>query len=487
MQARDLESDPNPRGGRGGASGEDGRGPSRVVSIPLSLLGRFAVSGLLVAAWGADVVERVGIGGARAASASVQEGEERTAWRPRSIVLDDRVSEILAAVSGQNLRATVEALARFGNRNTFSKPASESDGIGGARRWIRARFEEIGEANGGRLRVSEDAFRTTLPSDVATKLGLEDVDAANIVAVLPGVDPVSRERIILVGAHYDSRNEERYDVEGPAPGANDNASGVAAVLELARVLAPHGFGATLVFVAFSGKEQGLWGSAHYARTAVRDGASIEAVLINDAIGNARGGGGVADATGVRVYAPGPLDSKSQDLARFLEERGEAYVPRFDVRPVHLADRRNRTGDQKPFQEAGFAAVGLVEARENFERQDSKTDTPDGVDERLLRDVTRVNAAVLASIAGGPPMPVRVARNWDASHYDTRIQWEPGSSVGVAGFRVLIRETTSSRWQWQVDAGDSGDVTIRGVSLDDHVMALVAFDAKGDESLPVPVR
>ncbi len=407
-------------------------------------------------------------------------------WRPRSVHVDPRIAEIVGNVSEAELMKSVEALVAFGNRNTFHEPASPDKGIGGARAWIRKRFEEISTANGGRLQVSEDVFQTSLPKDVAERLKLEAVEAANIVAILPGADPVSRERLVIVGAHYDSRNEERYDVANPAPGANDNASGVAAVVELARVLAPHGFGATLVFIAFSGKEQGLWGSANFARNARKDGMNVEAVLVNDAIGNVYGGGGRVDGTGVRVFSPNPDESLSRDLARFVRERGMAYVPRFDVRLVNRADRMNRTGDQRPFQEAGYAAVGLVEAAESFERQDAKGDVAEFVDAGMLARVTRVNAAVLASLASGPPKPVKVSRNWEASHYDTRVGWEAGGGTAV-GYRLLVRETTAPQWQWEVDAGNSGDFTLRGVSMDDHVVAILAVDAEGDESLPVVVR
>lgn len=411
---------------------------------------------------------------------------EGQSWRPRSVHVDTRVSEIVATVSDAELVKSIEALVAFGNRNTFHEPASADKGIGGARAWIRKRFEEISAANGGRLQVSEDVFQTSLPKDVAERLKLEAVEAANIVAILPGADPVSRERLVIVGAHYDSRNEERYDVANPAPGANDNASGVAAVIELARVLAPHGFGATLVFIAFSGKEQGLWGSANFARNARKDGMNVEAVLINDAIGNVYGGGGRVDGTGVRVFAPSPDESPSRDLARFVRERGMAYVPRFDVRLVYRADRMNRTGDQRPFQEAGYAAVGIVEAAENFERQDAKSDVAKFVDAGMLGRVTRVNASVLASLAAGPPKPVKVKRNWEASHYDTRVVWDIGEGT-AASYRLVVRETTSALWQWEVDAGSGGDFTLKGVSMDDYVVAILAVDAEGDESLPVVVR
>ena len=193
--------------------------------------------------------------------------ETGRAWRARSVEIDERILEITSGVSVDSLAESVRALAGFGTRNTFAEPASADKGIGGARKWILAKLEAIREASGGRLQVSEDLFQTSLPDEVAKKLELAQVEAANVVAILPGTEPASRDRLVLVGAHYDSRNEERYDVKNPAPGANDNASGVALVLELARILSPHGFEATLVFVAFSGKEQGLWGSTQFARNA----------------------------------------------------------------------------------------------------------------------------------------------------------------------------------------------------------------------------
>lgn len=411
------------------------------------------------------------------------------AWRPRTVEIDDRVLEIVASIAPERMMESVKALAGFGNRNTFSEPASPDKGIGGARQWILRQFRQISEDNGGRLQVSEDPFKTSLPKEVAERLGLADVDAANVVAILPGGDPVSRERMLIVGAHYDSRNEERYDVKNPSPGANDNASGVAAVIELARVLSPHGFSATLVFVAFSGKEQGLWGSSHFARNARKDGLAVEAVLINDTIGNVRGGGGRVDGTSVRVFSPAPGESRSRHLARFVKERGEAYVPGFSVKLVHRADRINRSGDQQPFQEQGFAAVRLIEPAENFERQDSREDKPAGVDAGLLARTTAVNAAALASLASAPPMPTKVARNWEASHYDTRVTWgvNENQSVGLSGYKVLVRETTSPVWQWEFRGGTEPEMTLRGISMDDYLIAVVAVNTRGNESLPVSVR
>ncbi len=414
--------------------------------------------------------------------------ETGRAWRARSVEIDERILEITSGVSVDSLAESVRALAGFGTRNTFAEPASADKGIGGARKWILAKLEAIREASGGRLQVSEDLFQTSLPDEVAKKLELAQVEAANVVAILPGTEPASRDRLVLVGAHYDSRNEERYDVKNPAPGANDNASGVALVLELARILSPHGFEATLVFVAFSGKEQGLWGSTQFARNARKDNLGIEAVLINAAVGNVRGGGGRVDGTRVRLFSPGPPDSASRILATYVKERGECYVPGFGVSLVQRADRINRSGDQRPFQERGFAAVGLVEASENFERQDSALDKPEFVDPVYLAKVASVNAASLATLASAPPSPIKVARNWDASHYDTRIVWErEGEGVDHAGYKVLVRETSSPYWQWELDAGQESEITVKGITLDDHAMAVVAVDSSGNESLPVPVR
>jgi hypothetical protein len=412
----------------------------------------------------------------------------RAAWRPRTLTLSERIRGIVASVSLERLGESVNALAGFGSRNTFAQPASTDQGIGGARAWILERLRAISKENGGRLQVSEDPFRTSLPKEVAEKLGLEDVDAANLVAILPGGSPASRGRILLIGANYDSRNEERYDITNPAPGADANGSGVALVLELASVLSPHGFDATIVFALFAGKEQGLWGSSHFAANAKTDRLQIEAVIINDSVGHVIGGDGTTDGTRVRCFSPGPSDGASRELARYVEERGEAYVPSFEVRMVFREDRVNRAGDQLSFQKQGFAAVRLSEEAENHERKSSPDDLPEYVHLPYLASVARVNAAAAASLALAPPRAAGVARSWEASHYDTRLVWDvPEDVLDLEGFKILVRETTSPRWQWEVPIGKTGDVTLKGISMDVFEFAVVTVDREGNESLAAPVR
>jgi len=413
---------------------------------------------------------------------------EASTWRPRTLTVNAKIRGIVASVAAERLGATVAELARFGSRNTFCEPASAEKGIGGARAWLLDRLRSVSAEAGGRLQVSEDIFRTAIPPEVAERMQIADVDAANLVAILPGGSPASRGRFLVVAANYDSRNEERFDVKNPAPGADANASGVAVALELATVLAPHGFDATVVFVFFCGSEQGNLGSAHFAANARKDNLRIEAVLVNDSVGNVVGGTGATDGTRVRVFSPGPEDSPSRELARYVKERGEAYVPSFEVELVFREDRVHRTGDQLPFQKEGFAAVRLTERYENFERKSSPDDLPEHVHLPYLTSVARVNAAALASLASAPPPPLDVRRNWEASHYDTRIVWEiPKGSLDLEGHTILVRKTTSPVWQWEIPMTRTSDVVLRGISMDDFAFAVVTVDREGNESLPTPLR
>jgi len=311
---------------------------------------------------------------------------------------DPAIQKIVAEVSPERIDAIVKTLAGFGTRGNYSDPNQKTRGIGAARRWIFAQLQGYNK----RLEVAYDIERKG------------STDILSVIAVLPGV--TQREKRIIVSAHYDSVNlrvNGDKAPEAPAPGADDDASGVAVVLELARVMSQYRFQKTLVFIAFGGEEIGLVGSTRYAELARTGHEQIEAVFNNDIVGDNVVGithndidgsdddsGGDDGDTGnrLRVYSPDPPDSASRRLARLTQDAAQRYVPTLKIDLINTADRFDRGGDQIPFQKNGFAAVRFTSASENTAIQHTPEDTPDKVSPSFTADVARVNGAAIASLA-----------------------------------------------------------------------------------------
>jgi hypothetical protein len=273
-------------------------------------------------------------------------------FKPEKITLDadnGEVQRLVGEISADSLRRYVECLSNFQTRHSMSDTASSEKGIGATRRWLFGKLQNFSQASGGRLQVYYDDFTPTICG--VTRL------QRNVVARLSSM--AIPERQILVSGHYDSRTVGGCDAQGFAPGANDDASGTAAVLELARVLSGHQFKATILFVAFTGEEQGLHGSRHYAATARQRGDNLIAMVTNDIIGNIRGGSGMIDSTGVRCFSDDPMASLHRQLARYIELQGQAYVPSFAVRLILARDRPGRGGDHFAFNEQNYTAVRLT--------------------------------------------------------------------------------------------------------------------------------
>lgn len=308
---------------------------------------------------------------------------------------DPAIQKMVRQVSPDRIAATVKTLAGFGTRGNYSNPNQQSRGIGSARRWIFDQFQGYS----ARLEVSYDTARQG------------STEVVSVIAVLPGV--AEPEKRILVTAHYDSINQRDKAAEAPAPGADDDASGVGVVLELARVMSQYRFRKTIVFIAFAGEEIGLLGSTHYASRARAANERIEAVFNNDIVGaNVVGithniiDGGDDDTAGpdgetgnrLRVYAPESADSASRRLALVVEDAAARYVPGLKIDLISSADRFGRTGDQAPFQSHGFAAVRLTSASEDTASQHTANDLPEGVSPAFAANVARVNGAAIASLA-----------------------------------------------------------------------------------------
>jgi Peptidase family M28 len=407
-------------------------------------------------------------------------------------------------VSAVEQRATIEALVGFGTRHTASDTVSETRGIGAARRWVQARFVAIGKDCGGCLEVLTPSRVISGPRFA------QPTEVMNIVAVQRGTaDP---QRVILISAHLDSRASDIMNASIDAPGANDDGSGVAAVIEAARVLSKHRFRATLVYAALSGEEQGLHGGRILAEHARTQGWQVQANLNNDIIGNIHGQNGVSDDRSVRVFSEGTraletpqqagrrrynggeVDSPSRNIARFIASLAEKHLPGLRVNLVYRTDRFGRGGDQVAFLDAGMPAVRITEAVEHYDRQHQDVrvengvrygDTIDGVHFPYLAQVTRLNVLAMAAMAAAPAVPTGVGIE-GAVTPNTLVRWQP--VPGAAAYRVWWRGTTEPQWtpaqSRTVAAGpatDSQQLKLQNIVIDDWFFGVSAIGADGFES------
>jgi hypothetical protein len=421
----------------------------------------------------------------------------RAVWAQPAADVDPQIARIVSEISEQRLGAVLMKLESFGTRNTMSTVDSPTRGIGAARQWI---FDELRRSS-PRLDVSFDTYQIAKQGRIT-----RDVEARNIMAVLRGRSP----RRIYISGHYDTvaiagGQSERNggnntattptitfpDPDSTAPGVNDDGSGVALTMELARVFAQSGieFDATLVFMCHVAEEQGLMGAKLHAQRAASGHVQIDAVLNNDIVGNDKGGNGIVDSASIRVYSEGPEDSPSRELARYVQRWGMRYVPSHRVRLFSRPDRFSRGGDHTAYNQYGFAAVGFRESRENFSRQHDRRDTFEGVSLPYLSQNARVNAAVAATLALAPQSPVVVTEkgqptiNRAPTGYDAHLQWK--ASAGASSYRIFWREAWGPDWQHEMTVGDVTEVTLTNTLIDDLVFGVAAVDAAGHESLVAP--
>jgi Zn-dependent M28 family amino/carboxypeptidase len=400
---------------------------------------------------------------------------------------DPRIAGALREISSARIQADIAALVGFGTRSTLSAqdPASiaAGRGIGAAREWIRAQFEQYSRDCGGCLEVRVDSYTQPPGERVATPTVI-----SNVYAVLKGTDAGATPRIVLVTGHYDSRNSDNEDITHDAPGANDDASGVAVSLECARVLSRLKFPGTIIFLAVAGEEQGLYGSAYFARRAREQKWNIEAALNDDIVGGNRSA--EQDTRVVRVFSAGDNDSPSRQLARYVAETADQYPSTVKPLLVFRADRYLRGGDHTSFNEKGYAAVRFTEYREDYNRQHQTVrteggiaygDLPEHVDVDYVAAVARINAAALASIAAAPAPPSHVSILTARLENDTTLEWQP--TANASGYEVLWRATTSPTWEHAQDVGARTRVTLP-LSKDNVIFAVRAVDAQGHRSLPV---
>ena len=406
--------------------------------------------------------------------------------------------QLSGEVRPERMRADIEALVGFGTRHTLSETASDSRGIGAARRWAQGQFEQISRDCGGCLTIVTPSDTVTAPPRVPTP-----TEVVNIVAIQRGTgDP---NRVIIISGHIDSRVTDVMNFTADAPGANDDASGVAAVLEAARVLSKHRFDATLVFAALSGEEQGLLGGKILADYAQAQGWRVEANLNNDIVGNSEGQSGARDTTRVRVFSEGTktveteaqeerrrynggeVDSSSRNLARFVDGLADRYLANFDVEMIYRTDRYGRGGDQVEMLRHGFPAVRISEGAENYDRQhqDLRTengveygDTIEGVDFDYLGQVARLNIVAMAALGNAPATPLGVTIE-GAVKPDTTVKWQ--AVPGAAGYRVWWRSTTAPQWTHSRWAGSANELVLPGIVIDDYFFGVSSVSDDGYES------
>jgi len=419
-----------------------------------------------------------------------------------------QIAQIVADISAARIDAHIRKLVSFHTRHTLSDTTSDSTGIGAARRWIKAELERCGA---GRLEVRFDSY----VQPAGGRLN-RDTEIVNVVATLKGTQ--SPQRMYVVSGHYDSRVSDVMDASSAAPGANDDASGTAAVMELACVMAQHHFDATLVFMAVAAEEQGLFGATHFAQQAREKNLDIAGMFTNDIIGSSRAEDGRIDNRQVRLFAEGipalkemtdPLrtliatggesDSPSRQLARHVKEIGERYVPGFTVNIIQRRDRYLRGGDHIPFLERGYAALRFTEPNEDFrhQHQDLRSengvqfgDLPEFVDPEYSAQVTRVNAAALAALALAPAAPANVRVRTAQLENDTQLLWDANHEPDLAGYRIVWRDTTSPVWQHSEWAGNVSEYRVKGKSKDNYFFAVQAVDNDGNVSVasyPLPMR
>lgn len=414
---------------------------------------------------------------------------------------DSRIQAMVDAVSADDLRAFDTRLVDFGTRNDFSDTLnSPARGVFAARDWIRARFEEIAKSSGGRMTVRLDTF--THPKTERTP---RDVIESSVIATLKGDVPGPT---YVMSSHFDDCNGKCTDGRGDAPGADDNGSGTAAVIEAAKVMAHTHFRGTIIFATFDGEELGLWGSEHFANELKANGTHVVADLNNDIVGTPNS---TSDENQVRIFSEAlPLgakdatvnligtenDSPSRELARFVKEAGEQYVSPMHGMLIYRADRFLRGGDQESFTADGFPAIRFVEIHEDFEHQHQDVrreggvqygDLPQYVDFNYLARVTKMNVAALAALALGPDQPVQAELVTQHLTNDSTLRWKP--ALGASSYQVVWRETTSPVWQYGKDAGNATELTVP-VSKDNYILGVRSVDANGLYSpvvYPAPVR
>ena len=417
--------------------------------------------------------------------------------------IDLRLYDLIDASSADRVERDIRKLVSFGTRNTLSDTLSDTRGIGAARRWIKAEMDRISLACGGCLEVFYQES-IALPSVRIP----EPVNVVNVVGIIRGT--VHPERYVIMSGDIDSRASNTADGETDAPGANDNASGMAGVIEAARLLTQYDFPTSVVLVGLSGEEQGLWGGRHMAEAAREDGWDIVGVLNNDMIGNVEGINGVIENNTFRVFSEpypatateqeirsyrvfgGEVDGPSRQIARYVDRITDKYFTNLDAIMVYRLDRFGRGGHHRPFNDAGFPGVRIMDTNEQYERQhqDLRTeigikygDVIEGVNFEFASRLTAVNATVLASLAWAPPEPTGVAIG-GAVRPSTTLSWDAVGDPNLAGYKIYWRDTTAPQWTHSRYVGNITEFTLRDMVIDNYLYGVASVGENGHESIVV---
>lgn len=419
---------------------------------------------------------------------------------------DPLIARMVEEVSADSLKSYIEAMVSFGTRHTLSTQKEARRGIGAAKNWVLGKFNAFARESGGRMSAYIDSTIYKADGrrvDTATNLG-------NVVAVLKGTDPADK-RIFIISGHLDSRRINIADRANDAPGANDDGSGSAAVIECARIMSRRSFPATVIFVTVSGEEQGLLGSGYMAEKARQQNWNIEAVLNNDIMGsNNSNETNLINNTQVRVFSEGlpawgldsatvknirqlglENDGKARQLARYVKETGERYVDNLEVVMIYRNDRFLRGGDHSPYVENGYAAVRITEMNENFYHQHQDVRTENGIrygdltefmDFEYLRKNTALNLCNLANLAKAPAMPQQVEVQVAGLGNSTTLNWKSPLTGKVKGYYVLVRESANAYWQKKFYTTETS--LKLPYSKDNYFFAVQSVNEEGNESLPV---
>lgn len=418
---------------------------------------------------------------------------------------DPAIEQMVKEISPDSLKLYIETMVSFGTRNTLSIQTDKRRGIGAARNYVLRKFNEYAQLSGGRLTAIIDT--TTLQPDkrrIDTTLLL-----GNVVATLKGTDP-NDDRIFIITGHLDNMRTNVMDRTGDAPGANDDASGTATVMECARIMSRRSFPATIIFMAVSGEEQGLLGSNFMATKSRNANVNIEAVLNNDIMGsNNSNETNIINNTQVRVFSEGmpayeleknaksirqlglENDGRSRQLARYLKEIGERYIDNLEIKMIYRNDRFLRGGDHTPFVENGYAAIRITEMNENYTRQHQDVrkengiqygDLPEFIDYEYLRKNAGMNLSTLANLAKAPAMPEELKIDVKKLGNNSFLYWKKPKSGAVQGYYLLMRETTSPVWQKKFFTAAT-EITVP-FSKDNYFFAVQSVNVTGNESLPV---
>ena len=419
---------------------------------------------------------------------------------------DSRMYDIISEVSADRIEADIRTLVGFGTRHTLSDTLSDTRGIGAARRWIKSEFDAISDKCNGCLEVN---YHKGLATAEGNRRIPEDTWIVNVLAIKRGTKFPNK--YIIMAGDIDSRVSDAMNGTDDSPGANDNASGMAGVIEAARVLSKYDFPTSIIFVGLSGEEQGLFGGKFLAKDAKAQGWDILGVINNDMIGNIEGIDGVIDNTSFRVFSePAPADQNEKDLiwnrfyggevdgpsrqlARYVHSMTNRYMTNLKAVMIYRLDRFGRGGHHRPFNDEGFPGVRIMETHENYVRQHQDLRTEDGikygdviegVNFDYAAKLTAVNAICLAGIAWAPPAPAFVMIG-GAVRPSTRLKWDPiEDDSNLLGYKVYWRDTTSPVWQNFRFVGKKTDVTLENIIIDNYLFGVSSIAKDGNESIIV---